>query len=262
MKINLNTTLIAAGICALTAITRADDATPRQMTGMDTNNMGMDANSMNMPLTPQSFAWQAAATDLKEIHAGEMALQKSDNADVKHFANRLISDHKKSYKKLQAIAGKEGLSLPDTNSMSMMGMNGGDTNSWNPAGTNSGNFQSPPMENQDKDSPPHLATMLASNNMDNMQNNGQMAGQEMMTLDSLSGADFDRTFASHMIMGHEKAIRKFEDASANLTDPDLKKYADKTLPTLREHLQMAQELQSKVGMWTDSNMTNSMPRSQ
>ncbi|MEJ0090933.1 MAG: DUF4142 domain-containing protein [Limisphaerales bacterium] len=77
-----------------------------------------------------------------------------------------------------------------------------------------------------------------------------------MNWDALSGPQFDRAFISHMITGHEKAISKFETASANLQDPELKKYANKTLPTLRKHLEMAQELQTKIGMWSASS-TNS-----
>jgi predicted outer membrane protein len=87
--------------------------------------------------------------------------------------------------------------------------------------------------------------------------NGQMAVREM-DWNALSGAQFDRAFVSHMITGHQQAIRKFEMASENLQDPALKKYAEKTLPVLREHLRMAQELQSQVGTWSDAGATNSM----
>lgn len=234
MKINLNKTFIAIGICALTVAARADDM--------------VNTNMSTMPLTAQSFVWEAALTDLKEIHMGEMALQKSANADVKSFAKRIVADHKKADKKLQAIAAKEGLNFPDTNSLTWDAYGRWQTNSWS---TNSGNFQSPPIENQDKDSPPHLANLLVTN--------AEVGAVEtQINWEALSGADFDRAFANHMVMGHEKAIRTFEDASANLTDANLKKYADKTLPTLREHLQLAQDLQSKLG--TDSGMTNSTPQ--
>ena len=75
------------------------------------------ANIMPISVTAQHFVWEAATTDMKEIHMGELALQKSDNSDVQSFAKRIISDHKKACKKLQAIAEKEGLNFPDTNSM-------------------------------------------------------------------------------------------------------------------------------------------------
>jgi putative membrane protein len=247
MKINLNKTIITAGVCALAAIACADDQVPRLQPVPEANNL--DTNNWdNQPITSQSFVWAAATTDMKEIHMGELALQKSDNDDVESFAKRIIADHKKACKKLKAIAEKEGLDYPSTNSMTW------DMNDrWH---TNSGNYQNAVTENPDKDYPPHLATLLTSNA--NYTADGRpMAGHEM-NLESLSGAEFDRAFANHMVMGHERAIRKFEAASASLQDPSLKKYADKTLPILNEHLRLAQELQSKVGAGYDSGVTNSM----
>jgi predicted outer membrane protein len=251
MKINLNKTIIALGVCAFTAAAFGDD----QMAGSpQMSEINMDTNQ---PISSQSFVTKAGMTDLKEIHAGEMALQKSDNSDVKSFARRIVSDHKKNCKKLQSIAEKEGLNFPDTNSAAWNMSASWQTNS------NSGNYSehandrwhtnvyaNAATENPDKDSPPHLATMLVQNetNMNEM--------SEGMNLESLSGADFDRAFASHMVAGHEKAIHFFANASANLQDADLKKFAEKTLPTLRDHLRMAQELQSKVGDWSASRMTN------
>jgi putative membrane protein len=252
MKINLNKTILALGFCALTSIASADDQN-MQTSDMNTN----DVNEMNgmagMAGTSQGFVWMAATTDMKEIHMGEMALQKSDNSDVKSFARDIVSDHKKACKKLTAIAEKEGLNYPGTNSMAM-NMNDRMSERWH---TNyNSESKHPTMERQNMDSPPHLASMLVTTNVNDIVTNQQMVGHEMMNWDSLSGVEFDRAFINHMVMGHEKAISKFEMASENLQDADLKKYAQKTLPVLREHLRMAQKLQSKLG-WSDSGMTNS-----
>jgi putative membrane protein len=63
----------------------------------------------------------------------------------------------------------------------------------------------------------------------------------MDRLSKLQGAAFDRAYARHMVSEHRKDISKFERASNNLMDTDLKNFASKTLPNLREHLRMAQE---------------------
>src|ERR1700733_7075509 len=110
MKITLNKTLIAISAFALTAVAFADD--------QNDGRMGNRWSDMNRPVTSQSFVDQAAKTYLKEVHLGELALQKSENSDVKSFAKHMISDHSAACKKLQAIAMKEGLSFPDTNNMS------------------------------------------------------------------------------------------------------------------------------------------------
>jgi putative membrane protein len=61
-------------------------------------------------------------------------------------------------------------------------------------------------------------------------------------LSKLSGADFDRTFAKEMVAGHQKAIEKFEAEAKSGQDPDVKALAEKSLKTLRDHLQMAQSI--------------------
>lgn len=245
MKSNWNKSILAVVFCTLAAaVASADDQTPSASTN---NNFaaGMDTNAWRtMPSMSQRFVWMAATTDKKEIHLGELALQKSDNSNVKSFAQRIVSDHKSSCEKLQAIAEKEGLKFPDTN-FTARGMN----EQWD---TNAAGLEHPAMENQDKDSPPHLASLLVSN-ADNSMVDQHMA----VDWDSLTGADFDRAFAKHMVAGHEKAIREFEAASASLQDSDLKEYADNTLPVLREHLQMAQSLQSQIVNSSYSNPTNS-----
>jgi putative membrane protein len=63
----------------------------------------------------------------------------------------------------------------------------------------------------------------------------------------LTGKNFDQAFVKQMIEDHTDTIKAFEDESKNGTDTDLKSWVDKTLPTLRDHLKMAQDLQKKVG---------------
>src|SRR5690242_12938136 len=53
--------------------------------------------------------------------------------------------------------------------------------------------------------------------------------------------DFDRTYSAHMHMGHTKALALFE-AAANSPDAAVSGFAKKTLPTLREHQQLAEKL--------------------
>jgi putative membrane protein len=63
-------------------------------------------------------------------------------------------------------------------------------------------------------------------------------------LDALSaknGKDFDHAYAEHMSMDHSKAIALFESAAGS-NDPDLAKFAQKTLPTLKEHKALAEKL--------------------
>jgi len=66
-------------------------------------------------------------------------------------------------------------------------------------------------------------------------------------LATLSGAAFDREYMSHMVKDHNKDVAEFEKVSNQAGNADLKNFASKTLPTLREHLQLAKDTAKKVG---------------
>lgn len=66
-------------------------------------------------------------------------------------------------------------------------------------------------------------------------------------LAQMKGDEFDREFMGAMVKDHLQAVALFEKASRSSLDPDLKKWAAQTLPTLREHLRMAQEINKSVG---------------
>ena len=60
-------------------------------------------------------------------------------------------------------------------------------------------------------------------------------------LEKLTGTAFDNAYTAAMIQDHTKAIAAFVAAAKN-ADTDVKDFADKTLPTLRHHLEEAQRL--------------------
>ena len=60
-------------------------------------------------------------------------------------------------------------------------------------------------------------------------------------LASKTGEAFDTEYSRHMNMDHSKAIELFEAASES-QDKDFAGFAKKTLPTLKEHKQMASKL--------------------
>jgi putative membrane protein len=65
-------------------------------------------------------------------------------------------------------------------------------------------------------------------------------------LTGLKGADFDRAYMQQMVDDHQKAVSLFEVESKNGTDPALKNFAADTLPTLQDHLKMAQSINDKL----------------
>lgn len=72
-------------------------------------------------------------------------------------------------------------------------------------------------------------------------------GQEAYTkLMEKKGNDFDKAYADMMVDGHKKAIEKFEKASTEAVDPDVKAWATTMLPDLRTHLQHAEMVKAKT----------------
>ena len=61
-------------------------------------------------------------------------------------------------------------------------------------------------------------------------------------LAKLSGAEFDRAYVREMVAGHRKGVDSFTMESMSGKDNDVKAWAAKTLPTVREHLRMIEEL--------------------
>jgi putative membrane protein len=71
--------------------------------------------------------------------------------------------------------------------------------------------------------------------------------QKVSKLSTLSGAAFDQEFVRMTgVADHKAAIAAFEQGDRSVTDRDLQAYIDKTLPALRSHLQMAEDLAGKI----------------
>jgi putative membrane protein len=61
-------------------------------------------------------------------------------------------------------------------------------------------------------------------------------------LAKMQGKDFDHAFMEAMVKDHEEAVKLFEHEAKEGKDQALKTMASQTLPALKMHLQMAQEL--------------------
>jgi hypothetical protein len=62
---------------------------------------------------------------------------------------------------------------------------------------------------------------------------------------SLRDEDFDRAYMRQMVKDHENALKLFETEARNGRDDDLRAFAAKTLPTLKEHLAMARKVSAE-----------------
>ncbi|HEX6100640.1 MAG TPA: DUF4142 domain-containing protein [Thermoanaerobaculia bacterium] len=151
-----------------------------------------DSGGTLSALSPEDkeFITKAGMGGLYEVQAGNLALQNATSADVKTFAQRMVTDHGKANAELAQLATTKGVALP-----------------------------------------------------------AELAGDHKAALDhlsSLSGAEFDKMYMQHMVEDHNKDVAEFDKASTSSTDADLKAWAGKTLPTLKEHQAMAKQIASKT----------------
>lgn len=65
--------------------------------------------------------------------------------------------------------------------------------------------------------------------------------QAVDQMSSLSGSAFDQAYKSQMLKDHQETVARFEKEAADGSSA-VQKFASTTLPTLKGHLKMAQEL--------------------
>ncbi|HEX8596676.1 MAG TPA: DUF4142 domain-containing protein [Pseudomonas sp.] len=138
--------------------------------------------------TPAGFVDDASAKGLAEIQTSELALQKSQSADVKKFAQTMIDDHTAANKELAQVAAKLNLKVADQAEL--------------------------------------------------------MARAKKMVLEYREES-FDKAYANNQVVAHEQTIQLFKDEIETSQTPELKAFAQKTLPKLEHHLQEAKTLQAK-----------------
>jgi len=63
---------------------------------------------------------------------------------------------------------------------------------------------------------------------------------------ALQGSDFDRAYMQEMVKDHTQDVAEFEKAAQTASDAELRGWAAAKLPTLREHLALARDINSQV----------------
>lgn len=150
----------------------------------------------------------------------QLAQRNGSSAKVKQFAARLVRDHQAADQKVVAIAKQLGINLP----AERQGHMGRDTTVQD---TTSG--QGYPQTYKQRGD---------TTDRDGMRDHERVAEQ----LRTLRGPAFDTAFANAMVKGHENAVNMLEMAQGQVQHEEVRSLIASTLPTIREHLQIAQSL--------------------
>jgi putative membrane protein len=163
-------------------------------------------------VTAQEFVRLASMSDRFEIASGHLAQEKSQNAEVKRFAEHMVRDHTKTAQELQGLIQQ----LPDV----------------------SANLATPPA--------PGRETAGTTQDAPRDQGLDQQHTALLQQLQQASGAEFDRLYVRQQVMAHQQAVDMFRNYAQSGDKPQLKQWAERTLPALQEHLRLAQQLQQST----------------
>ena len=208
-------------------------------TGDDSKTqIGRAGQSGQLSRTDEQFVRDAARGGMMEVHMGKMGVEKAQNSQVKQFAQKLVDDHSKANSELQQFASRKGISLPQERE----GITSTTprTTSTDPSAVGApGAGTSTSTSSESKGAPGVDGGTVISRDSKEQ--------SEMKKLHGLTGTEFDREYVRAALKHHQKDVQQFEQAARKVEDQELKAWVEKTLPTLREHLQTAQSLQTTVG---------------
>ncbi|QRP63281.1 DUF4142 domain-containing protein [Rhodanobacter sp. FDAARGOS 1247] len=74
------------------------------------------------------------------------------------------------------------------------------------------------------------------------------AQQSASAMKALDAKKFDKAWAAAMVRDHQKAVALFAAAAGRTQDPEMRAFAQATLPTLKTHLELARQLQDQLDM--------------
>ena len=172
----------------------------------------------------QRFVLNAAHGGMMQISLARTALDKATNPDVQSFARRMIEHHSAANTELQQLASRKGLVLPASD----LGLTNQST--------------------QESSSTAPLETAASRANKIRSETHRKILSEQrkMDKVAGLSGSVFERKYVDVMVKDHEKNVKVFEEQSVHGNDPDVRAWAAKALPTLREHLQQVRDIQSRL----------------
>ena len=77
---------------------------------------------------------------------------------------------------------------------------------------------------------------------------GEKAAATKRELEGMAGEKFDQAYMRAMIKDHDLAVALFQREAQEGQSEQLRKFAEETLPTIQEHLQMARSIGKQVGV--------------
>jgi putative membrane protein len=207
----------------------------------DVNPGAHEQEDLNAKTDPEKFIRGVSYYWGNEIRLGNLAKQRAQNQEVKQFADKIVQDHTKVNNELKRIAQKKNITL-ETDVTAATTTPASPSPARDRVGA-AGTTPTPATPSTPRDAVGNEGTPRGAGARDIVAGARKAHAQQVYDqMSSLSGKAFDDAFTTHMVQSHTKSVAKFEKASSDLEDGELKQFVESTLPALREHLAMAQRL--------------------
>jgi predicted outer membrane protein len=178
-------------------------------------------------LTPQSFRAAAVISDTFELESSRIVLERSRNPRVRGFAQQMIQDHTMTSQAL--MGGSAGVGVPTgvVAGAVVGGLVGGPVGAVVGAGVGGTTAAV-----SGGGAPAYAAGPTLDARRADMLNR----------LVAARGPQFDRLYGQMQVAAHREAVALFSTYAQVGTDPNLRVFAQQTLPHLQNHLALARSL--------------------
>jgi putative membrane protein len=109
--------LLLCGSMGLAQVSRPSEGQAGQTPGQTDPNMNSQMNGMQQAGQPspldRMFVTKAMQGSMAEVQLGQLTLQKSNNDQVKQFAQRMIDDHTRLNDQMKPVAQQLGVAVPE-----------------------------------------------------------------------------------------------------------------------------------------------------
>ena len=231
--------LLATAACAGDSAGTADSAggtmaMGESAAGATTGAMAApnQAGQMDAPV-----AQLLATVNRSEINSGQLASTKARNAEVKAYAQQMVTEHQAAMQTLTTLASSSGWSI---DSAAMTGGMGGMTDSAHSA--MAGGSTSAAMGGSGGMTGGGVAGLAVA-----MQGMQESMMKSMEQLRSVSGAAFDRAYMDAQLAGHQQTLDLLRQHATSIQNNELRSHVMQMQGSVEQHLAKAKEIREKLG---------------
>lgn len=204
----------------------------------------------------QLFAQAAMESNSFEVQSSQLALERSENEEVRNFAQRMIDEHTAAGERLSTVAQGMGLDLTQMG-MGVVQPGAGQTDAQQTDAAQTENEQADAEQDAEQTEAEQTEEAQTEQAQTDQAQAGQAAQQMgamaggglspahqfmLQQLMGLQGEEFDRAYLLQQTNAHLMAVSLFAAEVEMGQDEGMRSFASELLPTLQGHLDAVRQL--------------------